>query len=85
MNIAGEKPCTTGRCAYGTEGTCDFYATWPTPTPAIRPWLGHNGEQFRYGHRAGRSDAARRLWKHLNPEGRQLAAAIANEGSDADD
>ncbi|MCX2929271.1 hypothetical protein ORI20_03220 [Mycobacterium sp. CVI_P3] len=62
--------------------TCEFYANWPRQRPTIRPWLGRNAEQFRFGHRAGRSDAARRLWRYLNPEGRQLATAIATEGND---
>ncbi|KQH76245.1 hypothetical protein AO501_09530 [Mycobacterium gordonae] len=61
--------------------TCHFYRDWPADGPAIRPWMGRNATLFAFGHRSGRTDCARRLWKHLDPEGRQLAPAIANEGS----
>ena len=77
--------CSTGRCAIGTVCTCDYYADWPTDRPRIRPWLGVRAESFRWGHRMGRTDACRRLWTHLDGEGRQLAAAIASEGDDADE
>jgi len=62
--------------------TCTYYADWPKERPKIRPWVGRNAEQFRFGHRQGRSDAARRLWKHLTPEGQALAKSIAAEGND---
>lgn len=64
---------------------CDFYRDWPTERPVVRPWLGRRAESFRWGHRSGRTDACRRLWQHLDNEGRQLAAVIAAEGEDADD
>jgi len=47
--------------------------------------MGRNATLFAFGHRSGRTDCARRLWKHLDPEGRQLATVIAAEGADADD
>ncbi|TDK91554.1 hypothetical protein EI067_22915 [Mycobacterium paragordonae] len=59
--------------------TCDYYRDWPTDSPTIRPWMGRNATLFAFGHRSGRTDCARRLWKHLDPEGRQLAAVIAAE------
>lgn len=62
--------------------TCDFYRDWPTERPIIRPWLGRRAESFRWGHRSGRRDACRRLWSHLDPDGRQLASVIATEGDD---
>jgi len=81
--VTEQQSCN--RCAYGTSCTCEFYRDWPRERPKIRPWLGVRAESFRFGHRMGRSDAARRLWKHLSQEGRTLATAIANEGNDADD
>ena len=80
-------PTTIADCETCTEAgllacTCDFYTGWTSETPKIPPWLGVRAESFRFGHRAGRSDAARRLWKHLTPEGKTLATAIANEGDD---
>lgn len=47
-----------------------------------RPHLGIKAEGFRWGHRMGRTDCARRLWPYLSPEGRQLAMAISAEGDD---
>lgn len=80
------KECTTGRCAYGEPCECDYYSTWPTEKSArINTSLRHPGKFYLDGHRAGRSDACRRLWSHLNPEGRQLATSIATEGDDAHD
>lgn len=72
------------RCGFDTC-TCEFYASWPTERQIVRPWLGRRAESFRWGHRTGRADCARRLWPHLTAEGRQLATAIAAEGADADD
>lgn len=60
---------------------------WKPYTPGRRwhrPYLGLKAEGFRWGHRMGRTDACRRLWRHLDDEGRRLAAAIPLEG-DADD
>lgn len=80
------KECQTGRCAYGVDCTCDYYATWPTEKPTrINTSLRHPGKFYLDGHKAGRSDACRRLWAHLNPQGRQLASAIAAESADADE
>ncbi|MEQ6320598.1 hypothetical protein [Mycobacterium canetti] len=79
-----ETPCAARRCAYGTQCTCEHYRDWPIDPPRIRPWLGRRAEAFRWGHRTGRRDACRRLWQHLDAAGRQLAAAIADEGSDDD-
>ncbi|MCV7311020.1 hypothetical protein [Mycobacterium paraffinicum] len=61
---------------------------WRPYTPGRRwrhPHLGIKAEGFRWGHRMGRTDCARRLWPHLTDEGRQLAAVIAAEGEDAGD
>lgn len=62
--------------------SCEFYADWPR-VDKCRPWMGRNATLFAFGHRTGRSDACRRLWSHLDPEGRQLATLIATEGTDA--
>jgi hypothetical protein len=81
------KQCESGRCAYGTDCTCDYYADWREPCTEpirIRPWLGIPAKHFRTGHRAGRVDTCRRLWPHLDDDGRRVAEVIANEG-DADD
>ncbi|BBX56964.1 hypothetical protein TM48_01448 [Mycobacterium shottsii] len=61
---------------------------WRPYTPGRRwrpPHLGIKAEGFQWGQRMGRTDACRRLWQHLDEKGRQLAAAIATEGDDADD
>jgi hypothetical protein len=49
------------------------------------PVLRRPADYFKWGHRKGRADAVRRLWTHLDDDGRQLAAAIALEGADDDD
>jgi hypothetical protein len=49
-----------------------------------RPSLGIPATYFKWGHKSGRVDTCRRLWQHLDEEGRRLAAEIALEG-DADD
>ncbi|ETZ44218.1 MULTISPECIES: hypothetical protein [Mycobacterium avium complex (MAC)] len=74
-----EKYCQ--RCGFDIC-TCDYYRDWPTERPVIRPWLGRRAESFRWGHRSGRTDCARRLWPHLTDEGKQLASVIAAEGED---
>ncbi|MFQ2875112.1 hypothetical protein ACLILY_07150 [Mycobacterium sp. MS3] len=76
--------CPTCSAAGLLVCTCDFYRDWPTERPTIRPWMGRNATLFAFGHRTGRTDCARRLWKHLTPEGRQLANQIASEGEDVD-
>lgn len=77
--------CTTGRCAYGTDCTCEFYADWPQEKPPVTPRPPrHPGRFFTLGHHMGRRDTCRRLWQHLDAEGRGLATAIAAEGADAE-
>lgn len=87
--VLRQVPITTGpvadrRCPV----TGQIPDEWKPYTPGRRwrqPHLGIKAEGFRWGHRMGRTDACRRLWQHLSPEGRQLATAIATEGDDADD
>lgn len=58
---------------------------WRPYTPGRRwrrPSLGVPATYFRWGHKSGRTDCARRLWPYLSPEGRQLAMAISTEGED---
>lgn len=50
-----------------------------------QPTLRRPADYFKWGHRKGRADAVRRLWNHLDDDGRQLAASIALEGGDDDD
>lgn len=81
-----EKQCLTGRCAYDTDCTCEYYSDWAKQRPArqTRTFLRHPGRFFIHGHRAGRQDTCRRLWPHLDIEGRRLATVIAAEGDDLD-
>lgn len=84
-SVNAAQLCKTGRCAYGDNCTCDFYADWPHGKPPRRPrGTRHPGRFFIEGHRAGRGDTCRRLWKHLDEEGRRLATAIATEGQNVD-
>jgi len=74
--------CTTGRCGYGEPCRCDHYADWPKEKPKrTTSCVRHPGRFYRDGHRDGRSDACRRLWSHLDIEGRVLAKTIATEGA----
>jgi len=79
-----ETPCATGRCAYGTECTCQFYADWPPEPVVIRPWLGRNAQMYQLGYRQASKSRCRQLWPHLTDEGRRLAQRIATEGNDVD-
>jgi hypothetical protein len=75
-----QQLCTTGRCAYGVDCTCDYYASWPTEKPQrTKGPARHPGRFFLDGHSAGRVDTCRRLWAHLDAEGRRLAKVIVNE------
>lgn len=51
-----ETPCTTGRCAYGTDCTCEFYATWISVPPCSTPRVIRGGGYktgYRDGHKNG--------------------------------
>lgn len=49
-----EKPCSTGRCAYGTDCTCEFYKGWIVTPPPCTPRLIRSG-----GYRTGYGDGHR--------------------------
>lgn len=46
----------------------------------FRASCGLRADGFREGHQYGRRDACRRLWMHLNAEGRAMATGIVAEG-----
>lgn len=47
-----EKPCTTGRCAYGTDCTCEYYREWIITPPCPTPRRIRSGG-YRTGYRDG--------------------------------
>lgn len=50
-----EIPCTTGRCAYGTDCTCAFYAHWVITPPPCTPKLIRSGG-YKTGYRDGHNN-----------------------------
>lgn len=59
-----ESACTTGRCPYGTDCTCEFYANWQITPPAPYPRAVLSGgytrgyrDGWRQGYAKGAHDA----------------------------
>ncbi|EHB54781.1 hypothetical protein MycrhDRAFT_1975 [Mycolicibacterium rhodesiae JS60] len=50
MTTTEENPC--GRCAYGTDCTCAYYADWIITPPCPAPRL-IRGSGYRTGYRDG--------------------------------
>lgn len=51
-NPKPEKPCRTGRCAYGEPCRCEFYAGWTITPPCPTPRLIRSGG-YATGYRDG--------------------------------
>lgn len=72
-----EIPCTTGRCAYGTDCTCAFYAHWVITPPPCIPRLIRGG-----GYKTGYGDGHKRGYAQGFHDARQMATATtATEGT----